>query len=116
MSVTVIRITHEDIAEILTEALGRTIRYVRITDEEYRQWWKAKDVPDEAAEAWFEINRYLRTDDCSPVTSKVEKITGNPPILVKQFCRDYVSALPTDQKAMTQFPGECTRKSNELIV
>jgi uncharacterized protein YbjT (DUF2867 family) len=86
-------LTHENIARILTNALGRTIRFVRITDEEYRQRWKTKDAPDEEADAWVDINRYLRTGDCRPVTSKVEKITGNLPIPFNQFCRDYASAL-----------------------
>lgn len=86
-------ITHEEIAGMLTETLGRKIQYVRISDDEYRQRWKELDAPDEEADAWVDINRYLRTGECSSVTSNVEKITGRSPASFSQFCRDYVSDL-----------------------
>jgi len=95
-------ITHAEIAGMLTKSLGRKIHFVRISDEEYRQRWKAKDAPDEEADAWVDINRYLRTGDCSPVTSNVEEIIGNPPILFERFCHDYASALSPEKDAMTE--------------
>jgi len=95
-------LTHEEIAGMLTRALGRKIRFVRISDEVYRQRWKAKGAPDEEADAWVDINRYLRTGESSPVTSNVEEITGNEPITFEQFCRDYASALSPEKDAMTE--------------
>jgi len=95
-------VTHEEIAGIFTKALGRKIRFVRISDDEYRQRWKANDVPDEEADAWVDINRYIRTGDCSPVTSNVEKITSDPPIPFEQFCRDYASVLSPEKDGVTE--------------
>ncbi len=86
-------ISHEEIAAMLTEALGRKIRFVRINDDEYRQRWKELGVPDEEADAWTDINRYLRTGECSVVTSNMEELTGITPIPFEQFCRDYAPAL-----------------------
>jgi hypothetical protein len=44
-----------------TRALGRTIHYVRIGDEEYRHRWVAHGLPEEEAEAWVDIGRYFRS-------------------------------------------------------
>jgi len=41
--------------------------------------------------------RYLRTGDCSTVTSNVEELTGISPIPFEQFCRDYASDLAPEE-------------------
>jgi uncharacterized protein YbjT (DUF2867 family) len=87
-------ITHDEIAETLTEALGRTIRYVRLSDEEYRKRLLAMGLPEEEAEAWVDVNRVARTTDAdSTVTTSVRDITGREPTSFEEFCHDYAPDL-----------------------
>jgi uncharacterized protein YbjT (DUF2867 family) len=87
-------ITHDEIAETLTEALGRTIRYVRLSDEEYRKRLLAMGLPEEEAEAWVDVNRVARTTDAdSVVTTSVRDITGREPTSFEEFCHDYAPDL-----------------------
>jgi uncharacterized protein YbjT (DUF2867 family) len=89
-------VTHEEIAALLTQALGRTIRFVRISDEEFRQRWTAAGVSEEEAEAWVDISRYFRTGACSEVTTSVQDLTGRAPGSVAEFCRDYAAELAAE--------------------
>jgi uncharacterized protein YbjT (DUF2867 family) len=90
-------VTHEEIAEALTSALGRRIRYRRVSDEEYRKRWLARGVSQEEADAWVDLNRYYRTGGSSGVTSTVRELTGRAPTPVSQFCRDHASLLAAGQ-------------------
>ncbi len=85
--------TLEEFADILTQALGRTIRYRRISDEEYRQLWAEGGFPDEWLDAIVDISRCARTGATSAVTSSVQELTGRPPISFAAFCRDYAPVL-----------------------
>ncbi len=86
-------VTHEEIAAALTRALGRSIEYVRISDEEHRQRWMAAGVPREEAAAWVDISRYFRTGACSEVTAAVQDLTGRAPRSLREFCRDHAAEL-----------------------
>jgi uncharacterized protein YbjT (DUF2867 family) len=86
-------VTHAAIAEMLTQALGRTIRFVRISDEEFRQRWTSQGASEEEAEAWVDISRYFRTGACSDVTTTVHDLTGREPGSFPEFCRDYAAEL-----------------------
>jgi uncharacterized protein YbjT (DUF2867 family) len=86
-------VTHEEIAEVLTRVLGRTIRFIPIDEEEYRQRWLAAGVPEEEAEAWVDISRYFRTGACSTVTTAVQDLTGRASTSLAEFCRAHVAEL-----------------------
>jgi uncharacterized protein YbjT (DUF2867 family) len=86
-------VTHEEIAAALTQALGRPIRYVRISDAEHRQRWTQQGVPVEEAEAWVDISRYFRSGACSEVTTAVQDLTVRAPRSVEAFCRDHAAEL-----------------------
>ncbi|TYL37883.1 hypothetical protein CV102_14230 [Natronococcus pandeyae] len=85
-------LTHEEMAETLTRVLGRPIRYVRISDEDYRQTLLASGASEEIADASVDANRYVRSVP-STVTSSVRDVTGREPISFEGFCRDRAAAL-----------------------
>jgi uncharacterized protein YbjT (DUF2867 family) len=88
-------VTHEEIAEVLTRVLGRTIRFVRISDEEFRERWTAAGVSAEEAGAWVDISRYFRTGAGRDVTTAVQDLTGHAPASLAEFCRDHAAAPRT---------------------
>lgn len=86
-------VSYDEIAELFSQVLGRTIRYVRISDEEYLQRFLDVGASDEEGAAWADISRYLRTGACSAVTSGVQDLTGRKPVSFEEFCRDYAPKL-----------------------
>jgi uncharacterized protein YbjT (DUF2867 family) len=79
-------------AETLSQALGRPIRYVRISDEQLRQSLLEKGFTEEMAMAWVEVHRYVRRNP-STVTTSVRDITGSKPLSFTEFCRYYAPQL-----------------------
>ncbi len=87
-------ITNADAAAMLSEAIGRTIRYVPISDEEFRQRCLAMGISEDDAEQWMDVNRQARASDAdSIVTTGVADILGRPATPFWRFCRDYAPAL-----------------------
>jgi uncharacterized protein YbjT (DUF2867 family) len=86
-------VTHEEIAEALSRALGRTIRFISISDEEFRKRWVEAGAHEEEAAAWVDISRYFRTGAGSTVTTAVQDLTGRAPTTLVEFCRDHKGEL-----------------------
>ncbi len=88
-------ISHDDAARMFSEALGRTIRYVPIGDEEFRRRLLAGGMPEDYVEIFVDVNRLARTGKSADhiVTTAVEEVTGEPPRSLVQFCRDYASVF-----------------------
>jgi uncharacterized protein YbjT (DUF2867 family) len=85
-------LTHEEVAYTLGRALGRPIRYVHVHDEDMRRSLLAEGFSGEMAEAWIDVNRYVRRNP-SAVTTAVEDVTGRAPVSLEEFCREHAQAL-----------------------
>jgi uncharacterized protein YbjT (DUF2867 family) len=86
-------LTYGEIAEILSRALGRTIRYVPISPEQYRQAAVAAGTPEGYADALVDLNRYYLEGKAAGVTPAVRQLTGRDPIPFEQFARDHADKL-----------------------
>ena len=86
-------LTYGQIAEILSRVLGRTIGYVPISPEQYRQAAVAAGTPEGYANALVDLNRYYLEGKASVVTPAVRQLTGRDPIPFEQFARDYADKL-----------------------
>jgi uncharacterized protein YbjT (DUF2867 family) len=86
-------LTYGEIAEILSRALGRTIRYVPISPEQYRQAAVAARTPEGYADALVDLNRYYLEGKAAGVTPAVRQLTGRDPIPFEQFARDHADKL-----------------------
>jgi uncharacterized protein YbjT (DUF2867 family) len=82
-------------AAILSDALGRPIRYVEVDDDAYRAHLVAKGVPDHYVDVLVDVNRQARKgrtrDD--RVTTSVSDITGRPPTPFLRFCQDHAGSF-----------------------
>jgi uncharacterized protein YbjT (DUF2867 family) len=86
-------LTYGQIAEILSRVLGRTIGYVPISPEQYRQAAVAAGTPEGYADALVDLNRYYLEGKAAAVTPAVRQLTGRDPIPFEQFARDYADKL-----------------------
>src|SRR5207247_9504865 len=64
-------LTYGQIAEALSRVLGRTIRYVPIAPEQYKQAAVAAGTPEGYADALVDLNRYYLTGNAAEVTPGV---------------------------------------------
>jgi uncharacterized protein YbjT (DUF2867 family) len=78
---------------ILSEALGREIRFVAPPDEEWRAGALAAGLPEWLADRLIDLQRYFRNGEASRITGEVERLTGSPPTSFRRFAQDYASAF-----------------------
>jgi uncharacterized protein YbjT (DUF2867 family) len=86
-------LTYGQIAEILSRVLGRTIRYVPISPEQYKQAAVAAGTPEGYADALVDLYRYYLEGKAAVVTPAVRQITGRDPIPFEQFAKDHADKL-----------------------
>jgi uncharacterized protein YbjT (DUF2867 family) len=82
----------DEAAETLSRVLGRSVRYVCISDKELRQSLLEIGLSEEMAEAYVDVNRYVRRNP-STVTSSVQDVTDREPISFEEFCREHAATL-----------------------
>ena len=86
-------ITYGQVAEALSTALGRTIRYVPIPPEQYRAAAVAAGTPEPYADALVDLDRAYAEGIASRVADGVKTLTGRDPISFDVFARDYAPAM-----------------------
>ena len=86
-------LTYAEVAEALSAALGRTIRYVPITPEQYRAAAVAAGTPEAYADALVDLDRAYARGVGSRVASGVKTLTGRDPISFDAFARDHAPSM-----------------------
>ena len=86
-------LTFAEIAETLSRILAISVRYVDLTDEQFKAGAIASGQPEWLATALVELNTYAREGHSSVVTDTVERVTGRTPGTIEQWTRDYSSTL-----------------------
>jgi uncharacterized protein YbjT (DUF2867 family) len=83
-------LSYHQVADILSNARGKKISYVNISEEEARAAMKEMGMND-----WTisELADYFRKRNASEVSSAVEEVTGKKPISFSQFAKDYAEAF-----------------------
>jgi uncharacterized protein YbjT (DUF2867 family) len=88
-----VALTYGQIAASLTEVLGRSVKYVPISHEQYKQAAMAAGTPEGYADALVELNRYYEEGQAARVSPAVRQLTGRDPIAFAQFARDHADKL-----------------------
>jgi uncharacterized protein YbjT (DUF2867 family) len=81
------------IAEILSDDVGREIKYVNLPDEQFKQALAGAGVPEWNANALVDLQRFYREGEASEVTQDVEQLLGHKPVSFEQFSRDHRDAF-----------------------
>jgi uncharacterized protein YbjT (DUF2867 family) len=92
-------LTNAQIAQILSDDLGREIRYINLPPAQFKQALLAAGVPEWNADALLDLQRLYREGKAATVTQEVEQILGRKPISFEQFSRDYKYAFAAQQRA-----------------
>jgi uncharacterized protein YbjT (DUF2867 family) len=82
---------HNDIARAISDAAGKTIGYVAISQEAARAGLAGVGLSPARIERLLGFYRLVRQGFCSPVSSDVETVLGRPPISFAQFANDNAS-------------------------
>ena len=91
-------LNNAQIAELLTQALGREIRFVKLPPEQLNQAMRGNGVPEWTADAILDLQRLYREGKAATVTGDVEQILGCKPTSYADFVEDYKSAFQAREK------------------
>lgn len=86
-------LSNRRIAEILSAAMGREIRYVDLTPEQMKQALLQAGSSEWSANAILALDNLYRTGGASEVTGDVTQILGRKPRSYEQFAREYLSSF-----------------------
>jgi uncharacterized protein YbjT (DUF2867 family) len=86
-------LSYHQAAEILSNATGKKIDYVNISDEEARGAMKEAGLDDWLINTISDLYTYFRKGYASQVSSAVEEVTGMKPTTFAQFAKDYADAF-----------------------
>ncbi len=86
-------LTNEQVAEKLSRTLGRTIRYVDLSPENFKKGLLSAGVLEWSADALVDLQRMYREGGASAVQPTVERLTGRKATSFDHFARDHSSAF-----------------------
>jgi len=84
---------HHEVAAILSEVAGHTIRYQEVTPDEMRPGLLAAGLPAAYTEFLLTILHYFKLGYSARVTDAVERITGRSPRRFRAYAQDYRAAF-----------------------
>ncbi len=80
---------HHEVAAHLSQAIGKDVKYVPITDEQFRATANAEHWPTDAIETMSALYSMVRQGWAAVVTDQVASVLGRPPITFAQFAQDH---------------------------
>jgi len=92
-------LTNSEVAGILSNALGREIRFINLPPGQLRQALLSAGVPEWSADALLDLQRLYREGKAATVTQDVKNVLGRDPIPFSQFCRDCRHVLDRREQA-----------------
>jgi len=86
-------LTHQEMADKLSVALGRQIEFVDVPPEVMRGALAAAGIPDWQADGVIEDYAHYSRGEAAAVATGVQDATGKPPRSFAEFARDYARAF-----------------------
>src|SRR5918995_1813962 len=86
-------LSYHQMAELLSNATGKKISYVAISEEEAKAGMKEMGMDNWLINTISELSNYFKKGYASQVSSAVEEVTGKKPISFSQFANNYVEAF-----------------------
>lgn len=86
-------LTHREMADKLSDALGRLIRFEEVPQQTMREALVGVGFPDWQADGLIEDYAHYARGEASRVMTGVEDATGKPPRAFDEFVRDYAPAF-----------------------
>lgn len=86
-------LSYSQVAEILTNEIGKKISYVDVTEDAARKGMKEIGMNDWSIDILIELFRIIKAGYGVETTTTVERITGRKPITFAQFAKDYAEVF-----------------------
>ena len=86
-------LTNAELAQILSDDLGRDINYVDLPVDKFKQALIGAGVPEWNADALIDLQMFYRNGGASDVANDVAQLLGHKPRSFEQFSRDYKAAF-----------------------
>ena len=84
---------NKEAARVLTEVVGREIRFVELPVDQFRQGALSMGMPPAYVDALIDLERAYSQGALATVTPVVKELTGRDPIRFDQFAKDYADRL-----------------------
>ena len=84
-------LTYREVATILTDVLGRPIRYARPTEDQYLAQLAADNAPEDYIAVQKMIHRVVRLNISAFPNHSIRKLSGQPATTLRQFALDSMS-------------------------
>jgi uncharacterized protein YbjT (DUF2867 family) len=84
-------LTYFDVARLLSEAVGKTIRYEALNEDDAIKSLINLGVPEPVARSRVEVHRSFSNGAFTPVTNDVQMLLGQSPRPFTDFARDYAA-------------------------
>ena len=92
---------HDEIADILTRAVGQPIRYVDIGEEDACVALRRRGASEQLVEALCELWLAMRHDEFATTAGDFEELTGRLPRSFEDFVREHAEELRVSPTART---------------
>lgn len=86
-------LSNADIAEKLSAAAGKPIRYVDLPEADFRTALVSAGIPRATADGYIDLIDYYIAGKATSVSPDVERISGKPPGSFDKFARDFTAAF-----------------------
>ena len=86
-------LTYDDLANELSNALGRSITHISLSPEDLKHGMLAEGLPEAIADRMLDLERYYREDQASRITNDIKQVTGHEPRRFAQYTHDCAPLL-----------------------
>ena len=86
-------LTIGDQVRILADAIGTTIEYVQISDEDARNGMARAGMPDFLIDALLPFAAFIRSGKAAEVLPTIEEVTGRPALTFGAWAEEYAEAF-----------------------
>ena len=93
-------LTNSEIAAMLSQVLGREIRFVNLAPAQMREALRSAGVGGWNADALIDLQRLYREGKAAAVTQDVEQLLGRKTIGFQQFLHDYKAAFQAQEQTV----------------
>jgi uncharacterized protein YbjT (DUF2867 family) len=81
-------LSYHDVADVISKVSGRIVRYVPMSDEDYRASLLEAGLAESAADYMLVIFRAVRAGHAAQISPDFEKVTGAPATSFRQFAEE----------------------------
>jgi uncharacterized protein YbjT (DUF2867 family) len=86
-------VSNYEIANILSEILGRKVTYVDISDDDARKAMKENGMQEWTINSLMELSNFQKAGKASVISKDAEQVTGRKPITFNQFAKDHIETF-----------------------